>query len=166
MATKVISLVDSYYNDGCLMWEAKRYGGLQLVIYSQEAIEAIKAYVRAKALEFWGEEDLEDAEEYNELQEAIASQDGRYKHDLTLCYNSDHVDTRDRQGFAYLGCDVTDDILDLLLEQYGRPCIEASNINCLGFDRRGKGKTNKHWGVWCEEILVDSHGEFIERIQP
>lgn len=165
MATKVISLVDSIYNESCNLGEAKCYGGLQLILYSQEALETVKDYIRSEALKMWDEEDLEEDEEYNELQEAIASQQGSW-YELVLCYNSDHVHTRDRQGFACFCRRTTDDILDLLLEQYGRPCIEASNINCLGFNRRGKGKTNKHWGVWCEEILVDSHGEFIEHIQP
>lgn len=164
MAAKVISLVDRYYNEDGDLNLAKRYGGMQIVIYSQEALEAVEAYITAQAQKEW--EDLEDCDEYNDLNEAIANNANGWAK-LTICYDSNHVTSNSKtQGFVSFDYQLADDILDLLLEQYGRPCIEASSINCLGFDRRGKGKTNKHWGVWCNEILVDSNGEVIEHIQP
>lgn len=164
--TKQISLVDSYYNDGCLMWEAKRYGGLQLYIYSNEAVELVKSYIKGEALRWYEEEDLEEDEAYRELQEAIASKDKDSWYKLVLCYDSEHVDTYDRQGFAGLGCDATDEILDLLQEKYGRPGMEiTSNIKCLGFDHRGKGKTNQHWGVWSREVIVDHRGDVIDEVR-
>lgn len=166
MGTKVISLVDHYYNTSnsvdALPW-AMRHGGMQIKLHSQEALEAVRAHITSQAQESGEEVDMNEC---NDLSEAVENNsNGSAK--LTICYDRGQVnDSTKSQGFVSFSGRTTYHIFEFLLTKYGRPCVERSNITCMYLEDFGEGKANNHWSIWSNEVLVDHNGNFIEAIQP
>lgn len=148
MVTKVISLVDQI--KATTVHEAKTFGGLQVILKSQEAIDAVLSALKVVA-DKWDSYD-----EYDRLCETI---DGRDKsdHNIYLCEDSD---VAIYPGMTHMLKSI--DVYELLTDAFGLPELENSPIVSLGF---GQDNPNEHWSVWSQEVEVDKDYNILSYIE-
>lgn len=140
MATRIISVIDNKdpHHEPVSITEALEYGGLQVLVKSEEALALAN-----RIIEDFGFE--------NDVLMGVG---------VCICYDCHHTTTDGTM--VQLSSIVADEIRRQFEINFGSPELENSKIEWLGYDSQ---VSNPHWSVWSQEVKVDEDGNIVEWIE-